>query len=159
MGANKVWILNVGDLKPAEKEIEYFADLAKNVWSTSNTEISSIYEQNAKRDFNMNETDAKEYADIMDKYYEIANAKRPEFLRTGDFSMTAYGDEGERYINEYKDICARAEKLYEKLPTDKQASFFELALYPIRTATNMAIDYVQTAQRNLYVSQKQRCGG
>ena len=81
MGANKVWILNVGDLKPAEKEIEYFADLAKNVWSTSNTEISSIYEQNAKRDFNMNETDAKEYADIMDKYYEIANAKRPEFLR------------------------------------------------------------------------------
>ena len=63
MGANKVWILNVGDLKPAEKEIEYFADLAKNVWSTSNTEISSIYEQNAKRDFNMNETDAKEYAD------------------------------------------------------------------------------------------------
>lgn len=109
MGANKVWILNVGDLKPAEKEIEYFADLAKNVWSTSNTEISSIYEQNAKRDFNMNETDAKEYADIMDKYYEIANANRPEFLRTGDFSMTAYGDEGERYINEYKDICARAE--------------------------------------------------
>ena len=153
MGANKVWILNVGDLKPAEKEIEYFADLAKNVWSTSNTEISSIYEQNAKRDFNMNETDAKEYADIMDKYYEIANAKRPEFLRTGDFSMTAYGDEGERYINEYKDICARAEKLYEKLPTDKQASFFELALYPIRTATNMAIDYVQTDRANLYVSQ------
>ena len=64
----------------------------------------------------------------MDKYYEIANAKRPEFLRTGDFSMTAYGDEGERYINEYKDICARAEKLYEKLPTDKQASFFELGV-------------------------------
>ena len=65
MGANKVWILNVGDLKPAEKEIEYFADFAKNVWSTSNTEISSIYEQNAKRDFNMNETDAKEYADMV----------------------------------------------------------------------------------------------
>lgn len=153
MGANKVWILNVGDLKPAEKEIEYFADLARDVWSTSNTEISSIYEQNAKRDFNMNETDAKEYADIMDKYYEIANAKRPEFLRTGDFSMTAYGDEGERYINEYKDICARAEKLYEKLPTDKKASFFELALYPIRTATNMAIDYVQSDRANLYVNQ------
>ena len=57
--------------------------------------IFNIYEQNAKRDFNMNETDAKEYADIMDKYYEIANTKRPEFLRTGDFSMTAYGDEGE----------------------------------------------------------------
>ena len=66
--------------------------------------------------------------------------------------MTAYGDEGERYINEYKDICARAEKLYEKLPTDKQASFFELALYPIRTATNMAIDYVQTDRANLYVA-------
>lgn len=153
MGANKVWILNVGDLKPAEKEIEYFADLARNVWSTSNTEISSIYEQNAKRDFNMNEADAKEYAAIMDMYYQIANSKRPEFLRTGDFSMTAYGDEGERYINKYKDICARAETLYEKLPNDKKTSFFELALYPIRTATNMAIDYVQTDRANLYLNQ------
>lgn len=159
MGANKVWILNVGDLKPAEKEIEYFADLAKNVWSTSNTEISSIYEQNAKRDFNMNETDAKEYADIMDKYYEIANAKRPEFLRTGDFSMTAYGDEGERYINEYKDICARAEKLYEKLPTEKQASFFELALLPYTYRNKYGYRLCTDRQSKSVCKPKQRCGG
>lgn len=153
MGANKVWILNVGDLKPAEKEIEYYADLARNVWSTSNTDIAEIYAQNAKRDFNMDDADAREYADIMDIYYQTANAKRPEFLRAGDFSMTAYGDEGERYINTYKDICTRAEKLYEKLPESKKASFFELALYPIRTAANMAIDYVQSDRANLYAEQ------
>lgn len=69
----------------------------------------------------MNETDAKEYADIMDKYYEIANAKRPEFLRTGDFSMTAYGDEGERYINEYKEYLCKSGKAIRKT-SDRKAS-------------------------------------
>ena len=43
-----------------------------------------------------------------------------------------------------------------QLPTDKQASFFELALYPIRTATNMAITTVQTDRANLYVAKTTR---
>lgn len=153
MGADKIWILNVGDLKPAEKEIEYFAKLARNIDKTRNTDISEIYTNNAKRDFNMNDTDAAEYAKIIDEYYELANSKRPEFLRSGDISVTAYGDEGQRYVDRYNVLTKRAEALYEKLSEDKKAAFYELALYPIRSAKNMATDYVQADRAKLYNEQ------
>ncbi|MCC8168894.1 MAG: glycosyl hydrolase 115 family protein [Oscillospiraceae bacterium] len=159
MGADKVWILNVGDLKPAEKEIEYFTRLARDIDGTVDTGISEIYASNAKRDFNMDDETAAEYADIMDAYYELANSKRPEFFRTTDetyglaLSSTAYGDEAERYLNKYEDICSRAEALYDALDEDKRAAFFELALYPIRSAKNMAMNYIQTARAELYAEQ------
>lgn len=159
MGADKVWILNTGDLKPAEKEIEYFTRLARNIGKMRSEDISDIYASNAKRDFNMNDTDSAEYAEIMDKFYETANAKRPDFFRTNDadnklnISLSAYGDEAERYINTYNDLANRAENLYNKLPDNKKAAFFELALYPIRSSRNMAVNYVQTERAKLYTEQ------
>ena len=153
MGSDKIWILNVGDLKPAEKEIEYFARLARNIDEVRNTDISEIYKQNAKRDFNMDDADAQEYAEIMDEYYELANSKRPEFQRSGNFSVTAYGDEGQRYIDRYNELTERAETLYDKLAEDKKCAFYELAMYPIRSAKNMAVDYVQTDRATLYSEQ------
>ena len=159
MGADRVWILNVGDLKPAEKEIEYFARLARDVDGTRETDIAEMYAGNAKRDFNMSAADAAEYAAVMDEFYELANSKRPDFFRSDDgasdlnISLTAYGDEAERYLDSYNDICSRAEALYKKLPESKQAAFFELALYPIRSAKNMAVNYVQTARAELYSEQ------
>lgn len=153
MGADRMWILNVGDLKPAEKEIEYYAELGRNIETTRNKDISEMYADNAKRDFNMNDTDAAEYASIMDKYYELANSNRPEFIRSGNFSLTAYGDEAERYIAEYENICERAETLYNKLAKDKRDAFFELALYPIRGAKNMAVNYIQTDRAVMYAEQ------
>lgn len=159
MGADRVWILNVGDLKPAEKEIEYFARLARDVDGTRETDIAEMYAGNAKRDFNMSDADAAEYAAIMDEFYALANSKRPDFFRSDDeasglnISLTAYGDEAERYLDSYKDICSRAEALYDRLPEIRKASFFELALYPIRSAKNMAVNYVQTERAKLYSEQ------
>lgn len=158
-GADMMWILNMGDMKPAEKEVEYFTKLARNIDYMRSADISEVYKRNAKRDFNMNDVQAAEYADIMDKFYELANSKRPDFFRSDDglygtaLSVTAYGDEAERYINEYKNITERAEALYDELDEEKRAAFFELALYPIRSSKNMAVNYIQTSRADLYTEQ------
>ncbi|MDO5398839.1 MAG: glycosyl hydrolase 115 family protein [bacterium] len=152
MGADKMWILNVGDLKPAEKDIEYFLKLARNI-DTRNEDISNIFAANAQRDFNLSNEQAAEYADIMDKYYELANSKRPEFIRSGEISLTAYGDEGQRYLDRCKVLTARAEQMYASLAEEKKDSFYELALYPIRSFKNMMTDYIQTDRANSYAGQ------
>lgn len=149
MGADKMWILNVGDLKPAENDIEYFLRLARNI-DTRNEDISDIFAANAKRDFNINDENAAEYAEIMDEYYELANSKRPEFIRSGEISVTAYGDEGQRYLDRCKALTAKAEQMYASLAEEKKDSFYELALYPIRSFTNMMTDYIQTDRANFY---------
>ncbi len=153
-GADRIWLVNVGDLKPAEKEIEYYARLARNVEDMNGRAVADTYIQNAKRDFNMNDADAAEYAAIMDEFYELANSKRPEFMRTGDFSVTAYGDEGQRYLDRYKAITERVEALYDKLPESKKASFYEMAVYPVRGAKNMATVYIQNDRAKLYNEQQ-----
>ncbi|MGM9936845.1 MAG: glycosyl hydrolase 115 family protein, partial [Candidatus Ornithomonoglobus sp.] len=152
MGADKMWILNVGDIKPAENDIEYFLKLARNI-DTRNEDISDIFASNAKRDFNLNDADAAKYAEIMDEYYELANSKRPEFIRSGEISVTAYGDEGQRYLERCKALTAKAEQIYSSLAEEKKDSFYELALYPIRSFTNMMTDYIQTDRANLYAEQ------
>ncbi len=153
-GADKIWIVNVGDLKPAEKEIDFYTKLARNVKGMNGKDIADTYIQNAKRDFNMNDTDAAEYAEIMDEFYELANSKRPEFMRTGDFSVTAYGDEGQRYIDRYTAITEKVETLYNKLPESKKPSFYEMAVYPVRSAKNMAAAYIANDRAKLYNEQQ-----
>lgn len=152
MGADKMWILNVGDLKPAENDIEYFLRLARNM-DTRNEDISNIFAANAQRDFNISDEDAAVYAGIMDEYYELANSKRPEFIRSGEISATAYGDEGQRYLDRCRTLTARAEQMYASLPEEKKDSFYELALYPIRSFANMMTDYIQTDRANFYAGQ------
>ncbi len=152
MGADRMWILNVGDIKPAEQDIEYFLRLARDI-KTRDRDISKVFAANARRDFNLTNKDAAEYAAIMDEFYELANAKRPEFIRSGEFSVTAYGDEAQRFLERCKKLTLRAEALYGKLAEEKKDAFFELALYPIRTFQNMMIDYIQTDRANLYAAQ------
>lgn len=153
MGADRMWVLNVGDLKPAENDIEYFLRLARDMNNTRETNISDIFASNAKRDFNLNDTDAQKYAEIMDEYYELSNSKRPEFIRSGEFSLTAYGDEAQRYLYRCKKLTDKTESLYNKLSETKKDAFFELALYPIRSFTNMMTDYIQTDRANFYTEQ------
>lgn len=86
MGADKIWIVNAGDIKPAENDVEYFLKLAYDIDKTNEKDIGNIFSDNAKRDFNMNDADARKYAEIMTEYYELANAKRPELVRSNIFS-------------------------------------------------------------------------
>lgn len=152
MGADRMWILNVGDIKPAENDIEYFLKLARNI-DARNEDISDIFASNAKRDFNVNDADAAECAEIMNEYYELANSKRPEFIRSGEISVTAYGDEGERYLNRYRALRDKAENMYASLADEKKDAFYELVLYPVRSYANMMTDYIQTDRANLYAEQ------
>jgi hypothetical protein len=50
-GANRVWILNVGDIKPAELDIEFFLNLAWNPHSWNGTNTYELLEKQLARDF------------------------------------------------------------------------------------------------------------
>ena len=158
-GADKIWIANIGDLKPAEKEIEYYARLARNISDVRQTDIADIYKAEAMRDYNMTEADAEKYADMMDEFYELANSKRPDFYREDDaahglnLATDVYGDEAQMYLNRYNAVLEKAESLYSGLESGKQDAFFELALYPIRCSRNMAACYIQTERANIYAAQ------
>jgi hypothetical protein len=142
--ARKIWIFNVGDIKPAEYLTEYALDLAfdHKMLATGPREYLRSW---AARQFG--ETPAEAIADIMTEYYDLAFERRPEFMgfgqvepiqpnRISDFVRTG-GDEAERRLDRYAAIVRRAEELALSMPADRADAFFQLVLYPVRGAASL----------------------
>jgi hypothetical protein len=72
----KLWVVNVGDIKPAEIDIEFFMQLAWDVSSRDNHNTHEFLRQWATREFGSEF--APQIADIMRKHYELGYARRPE---------------------------------------------------------------------------------
>lgn len=152
-GADRIWVLNVGDLKPAETQIEYFTRLARNVDEMRDADIREVLADNAKRDMNLNDDQAAEYADIQAEFYRLANSRRPEFESKDVLSLTANGDEAAKYIDELSALTERSEKLYSELEETKKYTFFEMQLYPLRSTKNIAVSYIQSDRADMYAEQ------
>lgn len=86
--ARKLWILNVGDIKPAEYDTELFMDMAWNINAIDYTNVENHLVNWAAREFG-NEN-AKRIADIMNEYYRLASVRRPEHMGFNRVEISGY---------------------------------------------------------------------
>lgn len=155
-GARKIWIANVGDIKPTEYNMEFFLDLAWDVNSISEHGIKDYMVKWAAREFG--DDNAVEIADLMTEYYRLAFLRRPEFMAWSqvypdtpaeptEFSTTANSDELQRRINAYAGLVAQANGLKAAIASDKQDAYFQLVEYPVKGAAlmNYKFLYAQSA--------------
>jgi len=137
-GMRNLWILNVGDLKPAEIGIEFFMQMAydANRWNVTNQD--QFLQQWAAREFG--ERNAREIAAIMDKYYRLGFQRKPEHLQwyipgeAAKPSELTY-DETNRRLCNYAYLRKQAEVIYNQIPANKKDAFYELVLYPVRSSS------------------------
>ncbi|MEJ8305191.1 glycosyl hydrolase 115 family protein [Saccharibacillus sacchari] len=180
-GARKVWVANVGDLKPAENQIEYFLNLAREVHTVYDRNLNEYMADKAARDFGFGATDAQEYAEIQLGFHQMAFAKKPEYFGADNFNFEGYGltpqqfqeacaqkpkfvladlfnykefgDEGQQYVDRYRRLVERSEKLYLQLDPKLQPAFYQLQLYPLRSSYHVACKYVYAVKSKLYFDQ------
>ena len=76
--ARKYWILNVGDLKPAEIDIDYFLQLATDEPAMAKTSQREWLTQWAGEQFPAANVAA--IADVMTRYYALNFIRKPEFM-------------------------------------------------------------------------------
>jgi len=150
-GVRRIWIVNVGDLKPMEFPIEYFLDLAYDIekWG----QINKTYEYTylwAKKEFG--EEYAKDIAKILSKYTKFNGRRKPENLFPDVLHPVNY-DEGDRVVKEYEEIAALAEDIYKRIPDRKKDSYFQLVLYPTKASYLMYKLHVYTAKNHLFAKQ------
>lgn len=126
--ADRLWVINVGDIKPAEMETQFAMDLAWNVnqWTPekANTYAASWAAETFGAEF------AKPIASIKERYYNLGQAAKPEHMASVNFT-DAQGDER---IKGYAAIYADALALNEKIPARLRDAYFELILYPVQGA-------------------------
>jgi len=149
-GVDKIWIVNVGDLKPHEIAVEFFLELAYDVdkWHKDNLDQFSL--QWAEREFGPEY--AAEIARITDTYRKFTGRKKSEDVQPETYSLLYY-KEAERVLAEFEEITALAEQLYELMPEHKKDAFYQLVLYPTRGAKNVVKVNIYAGLNNLYAEQ------
>jgi len=130
-GATRIWIVNVGDLKPLELPIEFFMRLAWNPEAWPKEQITEYTRRWAERDFGPEH--AAEIADIVATYMKYNGWRKPEVITPQTFSLTHYR-EAERVVAAWQEVTAKAEKLYALLPAEQRDAFFQLVLHPTKAS-------------------------
>lgn len=147
-GAREMWILNVGDIKPAEYLIELCMDMAWNINGIEGNKqgLDKHLHQWLAREFGAHNAD--ELLKVMTEYYRLAYIRKPEFMgntRTeeADPKYKAVSDlpwsetEIKVRIAEYETISNAVEAMSASIPVEKQFSWFQLVEYPVRGAAEM----------------------
>ncbi|HEX8070246.1 MAG TPA: glycosyl hydrolase 115 family protein [Pyrinomonadaceae bacterium] len=159
-GARAFWVLNVGDLKPAEIGTEFFAQLAWDAGRWRRERLPEFLREWAAREFGR--LHAAEIAAVMAEYYRLGFARKPEHLqwhlpgepaRASDFTSVDYGDEAQARLDAYDALTARADRLNAALPARLRDAFYELVLYPVRGAALANRRYFCMEKSAVYAAQ------
>lgn len=149
-GANRIWIVNVGDLKPMEFPIEFFLDYA---WSPNKWPANSLQQYTklwAQKQFGAQY--AVQIANILSKYTKYNGRRKPELLDQNTYSLTNYR-EFETVVADYNKLKDEAEAIYKKIPAEYKAAYFQLVLHPVKACANLNELYYTTAKNQWYAQQ------
>lgn len=153
-GADRIWIVNVGDLKPMKFPMEYFLRMAWDISQFTKDNAGESTVEWAKRQFGAKYGEA--VAEILTGYTKFNGRVKPELLNAVElYSLTDY-KEAERAGAELSTIASKAEQLYEALPEPLRNAFFQLALYPVQASAQMLELHLQAARSRLYARQGRR---
>jgi hypothetical protein len=148
--ATRIWIVNVGDLKPMEFPIEYFLTFAWDPAAWPYERIGEFSREWAAREFGPEH--AAEIAALVNGYTKLNSRRKPEMITPDTFSLVNYR-EAERVLAEWADLVARAEKVEASLPAAARDAYFQLVLYPIKACANLQELYVAAGLNRLYAVQ------
>jgi hypothetical protein len=161
--ARRVWMLNVGDLKPMEMATEFFLQMAWDIDRWDRNAGQEYLEWFAGREFGKEH--AKEIGRVLFDYCLLNFQRRPEHmgynlallsdtpLGDPDFSLWHYGDEAQKRTEAFDDLERRASEIYEELPPEKKDSYFQMVLYQVRGASMMNKKILYAHRSRAYAGQ------
>ncbi len=156
-GADRYWLLNVGDIKPMELGVQLFFDMAWD-FGTFNEEtvnryqaawLAGVFGKGYRQDFQQ----------VLDTYYRLAWQRKPEFMgyemewdseennRLHDTDFSFATGAAQQRLADYQRISDQCERIARQLPEALRPAFFELLGYSVKSAYQMNRKFLM-AQRN-----------
>lgn len=148
--ADRLWLLNCGDLKGSEMQVSLFLDMA---WDIGRFTADNVVTYPARW---LAGIFGEAYYDRLEamtrEHLRLAFPRKPEYMVWGyhwnrfdhnceqltdtDFSFTNY-DEAQRRLEAYRQLGARAEALLHEIGDEARPAFYQLVYYPLRGAELM----------------------
>ena len=148
-GIARLWILNVGDLKPMEYPISQFMDMA---WNPRKYDVNNITRHT--RDWcaqQFGESQADEAARILNLICKYNGRCTPEMLDKNTYSLE--NGEWQEVVNQYLQLEADALRQYNSLPAAYHDAYRQIILFPIELMSNLHQMYFAQAQNHALYKQ------
>ncbi len=145
-----MWIVNVGDLKPKEAEIDFIMDYAWDPERIPYDRIGRWMIEWCETIF------PKEYASecalLISEYIRLNYIRKPEIQQTRIWSAVNY-NEADRFAADWQKIADRVEELKKKMPAEYSDVFYQLVYYPVVAGTGTAQIYTELAKADQFAKQ------
>ena len=148
-GIDRLWILNVGDLKPMEYPISQFMDMA---WNPRKYDVNNITRHT--RDWcaqQFGESQADEAARILNLICKYNGRCTPEMLNKNTYSLE--NGEWQEVVNQYLQLEADALRQYNCLSASYHDAYRQIILFPIELMSNLHQMYFAQAQNHALYKQ------
>jgi hypothetical protein len=162
-GADRVWVVNVGDIKSCEYSTGLFIDMAWDIDKYNYQYVNQDYARWMASMFGDQYLD--DFITIWDKFYHLAFVRKPEFMGWGyewnngderitdtEFSFTHYR-EADKRIWDYESIAGKASQIMAQLPEDMKPAFFQLVYYPVKASCLMNKKMLVAQKNRLYAKE------
>ena len=143
-GIDRLWILNVGDLKPMEYPISQFMDIAWNPHKYAVNQITNHTRDWCAQQFGKEQAD--EAARLLNLICKYNGRCTPEMLDKNTYSLE--NGEWQEVVNQYLKIEADALRQYNSLPAVYHDAYRQIILFPIEVMSNLHQMYFAQAKNN-----------
>lgn len=150
-GANRIWIMNVGDLKPMELPLSLAMDLAWNASSISFETIPAYLAHYAAREFGSSH--AGEIAEILMEHSRLIGMRRYEHITPAIYSTVNF-HEAERVLARWQALAARVRSLTSLVDPDLRPAFFQLVSQPVLSGAAVLAVIINTAFNYRYALER-----
>ena len=143
-GVDRLWVLNVGDLKPMEYPITLFLDMAWNPTRFTAGNLKDHTVEFCRQQFG--DGHAEEAARILNLYSKYNGRITPEMLDRHTFNLET--GEWKQVSDEYLKLEAEALRQYLSLSEDMRDAYFQLILFPVQAMANLYEMYYSQAMNH-----------
>ena len=157
-----LWIVNVGDIKPAELGIDHFMQMAWDIGKFENNDPKKFLMDWAS--VNFGSPYALQIAEVLTKHFELSYARRPESmvmyngrkkeLKWDWFTLSNFNDEVQIRIDQYTDLKKKVDSIYQLLPSTHKDAFFQMVVYNVKGAALQNIKVLYAQKSNTYGKEK-----
>ncbi|KAK7447068.1 hypothetical protein VKT23_014280 [Stygiomarasmius scandens] len=150
--AKRVWVVNVGDLKPLERETEFFLNFGYDSSKWNLTNLDSWVSAWVQREFGLGDDDTTTVVDMIGNLTRFNARRKPELLSSDTYSLINYR-EADTIVNQWDKLVNTSTEVYNNLPKGTQPAFYQLVHHPIIASANLNKLLITTGRNSMRASQ------
>ena len=147
-GIQRMWILNVGDLKPMEYPIQLFMDMAWNPKEFTQQDVTRHTTRFFRRVLGCSA--AKEVADIYNRNCQYMARVTPEMLDARTYNVVT--GEWKQVADDYARLERRALRVLPEIPEAARDAYYQSVLFPVQAMANLYDMYYAQAMNQYLAS-------